>query len=429
MDRAGSIDPGAAATAATALQLIYVFGALVNASTHARTFLPGAWINIGLAAAYWAGHGIPGITLAAGLGGVTLLATRFAAQIERNFTESIRMRFENVELVRQLEREKGVAVEANQAKSRFLAAASHDLRQPLHALLMFSALVENAGDAQRSMIVGHIRDAAQTLDKLFAGLLDLSKLEAGAVQANLQAVWVDPLTQSLSSEFGAKCGNKGLEWHCTGVGIGVLADAFLLERVLRNLLDNALKYTRTGHVELHCTRCLDTQVEIAVVDTGIGIAAAQREAIFEEFFQIDNEARDSERGSGLGLAIVRRLCDLMGIELSVQSSVGSGSRFSLLLPWRPPPASQPLAQGMPDTTALAGLRVWVVEDNKHARVGTGELLGAVRCNCSSRSSGWRRHRRPRRTPCFPTTGSARARTATTRLPKRVAGTARSARRS
>lgn len=375
----GSGNESGAATVATTLQLIYIGGAMINASTHPPTFVTGAWINLGIAAAYWASHSAVGIPLAFGLLGLALLLTRVAAQIAGDFADSMRMRYENRELLLRLEEEKRAAVEANAAKSRFLAAASHDLRQPLHALLVFSSLLgRNPKDP--SALIGPIREAASALDKLFNGLLDISKLETGSVVPQLEAVNVLAVAQDLAREYSASCAD-GVRIIAVGEPASALTDPFLFERILRNLVDNAVKFTARGEIRLE----VDEEpggVIVRVRDTGAGIPPAMRGCIFEEYFQLDNPARDPSRGTGLGLAIVRRLAQLLEAPIQVDSEPGQGSVFSVQLPKAPGAraAAVETVPGPGGEASVQGMHVWLIEDNYLVRAATAQALEAWGCN-------------------------------------------------
>ena len=376
----GASNDTGAATVATALQLIYIGGALVNASTHPPTFVAGAWINLGIAASYWASHSAVGIPLSFSLLGLGLLLTHFSAQIAVDFAASIDMRFENRNLVIKLEEEKRAAEEANAAKSRFLAAASHDLRQPLHALLVFSSLLgRNPKDP--AALIGPIREAASALDKLFNGLLDISKLETGSVVAQLEPVNVTSLAQELAREYSATCVPGAVTISAHGDAAWALTDPFLFERILRNLVDNAVKFTQRGEIRLEVDQ--DGQgIVVRVRDTGTGIPAAMREHIFEEYFQLANPARDPARGTGLGLAIVRRLSRLLESPVQLESEPGKGSVFSLRLARAPVFLQVAKGDGLPleMEPSVQGRTVWLVEDNHLVRAATTQALEAWGCN-------------------------------------------------
>jgi len=376
----------------TMLLALYSLGALINASTHPPTFVTGAWINIGSSIVYWATHGETGWAPALTLAALLLLMTRFSMRIRQDFVDSVRIGREKDVLLERLRAESDAAQQARRAaeeaslsKSRFLAAASHDLRQPLHTLMLFSSLLERGSAENRQQFVQHIQSAAASLDKLFSGLLDLSKLDAGAVSASVSEVGIRTLVEPVVAELSVAAEQKGLALHLRiDEGLVVRTDPFLFERVLRNLIDNAIKYTDRGEVEV--STALDgTRVLLSVRDTGSGIPAADRERVFDEFHQLRNPNRAPERGSGLGLAIVRRLCELLGHRIELQSAEGVGSTFviGLELAAGAAAASGPVpaepAAGAPDAVAPDSLDVLVLDDDPRVRVAMTEMLRAWRC--------------------------------------------------
>ncbi|MES2610704.1 MAG: hybrid sensor histidine kinase/response regulator [Pseudomonadota bacterium] len=373
---------GGSATFATALQLIYLGGALVNASTHPPTFISGAWINLAFAAIFWLTQGgTNGLPLALALFGVGLVIAASSRQTAQAFRDSLQIRFENADLLRQLAEEKQLAEEANAAKSRFLAAASHDLRQPLHALLVFSSLLHRHETPQTSQLIAHIRDAAGSLDKLFSGLLDLSKLETGSIVPQMQALNIAAMVRDLVHEFQPRCAAKGVSIVAGGDDEAwVLSDAFLLERILRNLVDNAVKYTNEGGVTVSL-RAQESVVELLVSDTGIGIAQESQARVFEEYFQVGNPSRDPGQGSGLGLAIVRRLANLLGLEMGMRSDPGQGTTFMLTLPQAPIFESMGMGTVSAPTqpTLATAVDVWLVEDHALVRMATTQALESWGC--------------------------------------------------
>lgn len=373
---------GGVATFATALQLIYLGGALVNASTHPPTFIAGAWINLAFAALFWLTQGgTNGLPLALALFGVGLVIAASSRQTAQAFRDSLQIRFENADLLRQLGEEKQVAEEANAAKSRFLAAASHDLRQPLHALLVFSSLLHRHETPQTSQLITHIRDAAGSLDKLFSGLLDLSKLETGSIVPQMQALNIAAMVRDLVHEFQPRCSAKGVSISVEGdADAWVLSDAFLLERILRNLVDNAVKYTNDGGVVVSVL-AQQSVVALQVRDTGIGIAHEAQARVFEEYFQVGNRSRDPGQGSGLGLAIVRRLANLLGLDMGMHSNPGQGTTFTLALPQAPIFENTGVGalSAPPQPVLTTVVDVWLVEDHALVRVATTQALESWGC--------------------------------------------------
>ncbi|MBX9634478.1 MAG: hybrid sensor histidine kinase/response regulator, partial [Magnetospirillum sp.] len=215
------------------------------------------------------------------------------------------------------------------AKTRFLAAASHDLRQPMQALSMFVAVLAGRSmDTAQAALVNRIQDSVTALEGLLNSLLDVSKLEAGLVEPHMAEFSVAGIMDRLAAEFEPLCQADGLELKVVPCRRVVRSDPALLERILRNLLSNAVRYTKTGRIVFGCRRRGRVLV-FEVWDTGIGIPAAEIKNIFREFHQVGNSARDRRQGLGLGLAIVERLAALMDHTISVRSVEGRGSVFSV----------------------------------------------------------------------------------------------------
>ena len=265
----------------------------------------------------------------------------FGHRLNDVLTRSLVIRYENVDLIGELKDRTRIALDAraaaeaaNRAKSQLLAAASHDLRQPLHALgLYVAALAARARDAEWRPLVGHVESAANALEIQFAQLIDLSRLDAGALTPERGDVALGELFARIRNEFAPQAAARGVSLTIVPTRIVVDSDPALLERIVGNLVGNGIRYTSRGGVLLGARRC-GTHVAIDVVDTGIGIAPAHRERIFEEFYRVRNDAGPAQprHGMGLGLAIVRRFADLLGHEVAVESREGAGSRFRVRVP-------------------------------------------------------------------------------------------------
>jgi len=228
-----------------------------------------------------------------------------------------------------LEIARGQAQLANTAKSRFLAAASHDLRQPLQSLTLLQGLLAKAikgGSAEQ--LVGRFDETLRTLSAMLDGLLDVNQIEAGTVKAEISRFPVSELFDGLTDEFTLLAQAKGLSLHIVSCGIEICSDPRLLAQMIRNLLSNALKYTPNGKLLLGCRR-REGVLRIEVWDSGIGIPAGELQAIFDEYHQLDNSARERSRGLGLGLSIVQRLGNLLGHRIEVRSKPGKGSVFAI----------------------------------------------------------------------------------------------------
>lgn len=231
-----------------------------------------------------------------------------------------------------LEAAKSEAERANVGKSRFLAAASHDLRQPLQTISLLQGMLEKrAPDEATLKLVHRLDETVRTMSSMLDKLLDINQLEAGVVRPATIDFPIQGLLDRLRSEFTYHPTTDGLDWRMVLSSLTVHSDPRLLEQILRNLLSNALKYTSKGRVLLGCRRRGDT-LRIEVWDTGPGIPDTELKAIFHEFHQLDNPARERSKGLGLGLAIVQRLADLLGHKIDVRSRVGAGSVFTVEVP-------------------------------------------------------------------------------------------------
>ena len=267
--------------------------------------------------------------------------------------------------MRDVQAARDAAVTANLAKSRFLATASHDLRQPLHAMNLFiSALRRRVSGDEAMQLVDGMASATASMQAMFNSVLDVTKLEAGAVTPALADIFVEPVLARLRASFEGPATAKGLALDIPTTDAQVHSDPVLLESVLRNLLSNAVRYTRQGEVNLTC-ETIEQVVRIEVCDTGVGIPASEQERIFEEFHRLSS-AGSAERGLGLGLAIVRRLADLLGIGIELTSEVGIGSVFALTVP-QAASAVEAVVTPREVLNPLIGRRLLLVEDDPLVR--------------------------------------------------------------
>ncbi|HEV2549812.1 MAG TPA: chemotaxis protein CheB [Stellaceae bacterium] len=261
------------------------------------------------------------------------------------------------------------AEQANLGKSRFLAAASHDLRQPLQTLsLLQGILAKKVTDPDASKLVGRLEETLGAMSGMLDTLLDINQLEAGIVRPSLVTFSLKDLLERLRTEFAYHAAARGLGWHVVPCRLFVRSDPRLLEQLIRNLLSNAVKYTERGRVLLGCRRHGD-KLSIEVWDTGPGIPEGQLKAIFEEFHQLENATRERSRGLGLGLAIVQRLADLLGHPVDVRSRPGKGSVFTVEVPLGREDAASPPPQDRPAKENDLRRRgtVLVVEDDQSVR--------------------------------------------------------------
>jgi two-component system, sensor histidine kinase len=318
---------------------------------------------------------IPGII-------VFFVVLSFGKTVNRVMAESIKRRFENQDLIEELRAQKAIADEArhaaeaaNRSKTQFFAAASHDLRQPLHAMGLFAAaLYEKVKDPEVLNTVKSINASVAALEGLFNELLDISKIDSGVIKPRLTNFPLEEVFGRLRDEFAAEAQAKGLRLSVASAHGPVLSDSVLLERIIRNLLGNAIRYTSQGEITLSA-RQVDGSLRIEVRDTGPGIRPEDRERIFEEFVQLANPGRTSKKGLGLGLSIVRRLCGLLGYEVRLASELGEGSTFSLDVPvGTATDPARPEATVAKRGADVSGRLVVVVDDEAAIVDGMKELL-------------------------------------------------------
>lgn len=267
---------------------------------------------------------------------------------------------------------------ANQGKSRFLATASHDLRQPLQTLeLLNGSLRRMPTSAAVTDAVVQQGDAIVAMSRLLNALLDISKLESGAIKPEPTDFAVADIFEALRRAFAATAANKGLELQVSAGAEVAHSDPSLIEQILRNLISNAIKYTRRGLVSLRCSISPDSMLHLDVVDTGIGIPATQIQFIYDEFYQVGVPVNSTREGYGLGLSIVQRIVKLLSLTLEVRSEVGKGSVFSLAVPAGAahlPHSRAEMGEVQANQQPTGALRVLLVEDDMSVRDATRMLL-------------------------------------------------------
>ncbi|WP_315872182.1 NahK/ErcS family hybrid sensor histidine kinase/response regulator [Pseudomonas sp. JV449] len=269
------------------------------------------------------------------------------------------------------------AEQANLSKTKFLAAVSHDLLQPLNAARLFtSALLERPSET----LVRNVSNSLEDVENLLGTLVDISKLDAGVIKADIAPFALSELLDNLAVEYTELARSEGLELHFVGCSALVRSDIQLLARILRNLLSNALRYTYKGRVVLGCRR-QHQRLSIQVWDSGMGIAEERLEEIFQEFKRGDVQRPDQDRGLGLGLAIVEKIAGILGHRVSVKSWPGKGSMFSVEVPLSATaPKSLPmLAMSEPMLERLQGARVWVLDNDAAICAGMRTLLEGWGC--------------------------------------------------
>lgn len=315
-----------------------------------------------------------------------------ARTADRATRRSIALKLENDRLVSQLRAESQRALAAQEAaekadrdKSRFLAAASHDLRQPLHAMGLFlESLQRSPLNDHQLTVLGHAHAASGAAAEMLTTLLDYSRLEAGVVKVRPDAFAVQPLLTALEQEFGVQADTAGLVYRTRETSAAAFADRSLVGLVMHNFISNALRYTAKGGVLIAC-RTRGKRLALEVWDTGPGIPRSQWDNIFKEFHQLGNPERDRRKGLGLGLAIVQRLAREMNTSVEVLSQPGRGSVFRLWLDrWQG--ALEDDTAPAPDTVSLVGLKVLAIDDDEAVRLGMQSLLHSWGCQCITAES-------------------------------------------
>lgn len=310
----------------------------------------------------------------------------FARQLSRTLIESMRLRLEKQELVQQLREEMSAteaararAEDANLAKSKFLAAASHDLRQPLQAMNLFIEALRHEKDPARAERVRlHLGDSAQALEGLLNELLDISRLEAGLFHPQPRMISLQTVFDALKRELQPLADEKGIELGFVATRLNIASDPGMLGRILRNIVTNAIRHTERGAVLVGCRR-KGGRVAIAVCDTGPGIEPQFHQAIFREFYQLGNPERDRRKGLGLGLAIVDGLCRILDHPLELKSRVGHGSTFLVHVPIAEGDVPQLEEMDEAVSAGLHGYAVLVIDDEQAIRQAMTEVLGGWGC--------------------------------------------------
>lgn len=259
--------------------------------------------------------------------------TSIALTTQKAFNRTSELHFFNNKLMREVVTQKETAENAVHAKNQFLAAASHDLRQPLHAQGLFiDAMLDQNLSPEADEIVSKIQLSTEALNSLLNSLLDISRLDADSVEYTPQHMPLSPMLNSIIQEYLERANENGSNIVLNAPkNLAVYCDEALLYRLIRNLIDNAVKFTENGSITI-CAKMTYKKVTVTISDTGKGIPDNQQDNVFTEFTQLDNPERDRQKGLGLGLAIVKRLSKLMDVPVSMESSLGKGTTFSLALP-------------------------------------------------------------------------------------------------
>jgi signal transduction histidine kinase len=328
------------------------------------------------------------------LGSMVYVGYLFTQAINSSKTirDAINLRFENALLVEKLRIETEVAdaakreaESANTAKSKFLAAASHDLRQPVHAQGLFlETLARTDLTPHQRELVSNARAASEASSELLNALLDFSRIEAGVVEPYLQDFRLQPLLNKIENELAPQADAKNIVYRSRETPLSVCSDQILLESILRNLVSNAIRYTKRGGVLVGC-RQHQGEAILEVWDTGIGIPTEYQREIFREFYQLGNPERDRSKGLGLGLAISEGLARTLGHRITLASIPGKGSVFRLHLPIKADPSGV-VQSHLQSKTRVLNARILVIEDEVAVRNGMKHLLHDWGCICDTADS-------------------------------------------
>jgi len=364
----------------TIVAIGWLAGGPATSIGHARAFLAFTVpITLQLVIMWTVVDHLVGLAIGAMLLLFFAVQARYTRDAARTLLQSLSQRYRNRRLVEKLVQARDEAQAATAAKSLFLAAASHDLRQPLSALALHSAaLSRRKGDPRVEHIASKMDGCITSMGALLGALLDISQLDANTLVPRPEDVRLSDLCAGLGSEFKEAVTERRLQLRVqTDPDLWVHTDPEQLKRLLRNLLDNAVKYTLESAVSLTAYAERGSAV-VSVNDTGPGIPDEKHEAVFQEFVQLHNPERDRRRGLGLGLAIVRRLVQLLGAELRFQSQTGCGTTVSIALPAVPRPVlvSSPRR---PTKVSIAGWRVLVLDDEVDVREAMRTLLEELEC--------------------------------------------------
>lgn len=305
----------------------------------------------------------------------------------RRIEESVTQDFRNAELLEEVRATKDALEKASREKSLFMAATSHDLRQPLHAQSMILQIMSSrAQGTELEDLVDKMMTSNDSLIALFNALLEVSQLDAGTIEVHASHHSLLETTHLIIDEFQETAHQKGLKLALIGEECVVYSDPILLMRILRNLVSNALKFTQNGQVTLKMIE-QNSVVHVSVCDTGIGISESDQDIIFGEYTQLGNPSRDRRNGVGLGLALVRRMCKLLGHKLYVESSPGQGSCFCLELPAGNPEKMVHLSQE-PMTELVRDLDILVIDDEQPILDAMNTLFSDWSCKARTVTSLW-----------------------------------------
>ena len=335
--------------------------------------------------AYLLGIPEPYYLLAVSLGLFLAFMIQIVLAFHRSNAQNIWLSKRNEKLASSLEVKKQEAEHSAASRTRLLASASHDLRQPLQALNFFlAALQPEIRTDKGKNLYAKLDQCTEGMNELLGSILDISKLDAQTVTLSQEAFCLNSMLDALDQQFRIAAENKGLSLTVASASVYVYSDPILVRRILSNLIANAVNYTEKGSIEVAIVQ--GQTLELQVRDTGLGLTEQEQTHIFEEFYQLNNPERDRKKGLGLGLSIVKRLCQLMDIPLSVASVKGEGSSFSLQLPICEAPPVSAAPQSFSPENLTEDKKVLVIDDEISIRESLAELLRKWQCEVETAES-------------------------------------------
>ena len=303
----------------------------------------------------------------------------FSFVINRNLATSLQLRFENLDLLKGLEEQKERAEKANKDKSRFLAATSHDLRQPLHAMDLYLGALKNVlSTGEQHELLAKSQSSSKALAELLNALMDISRLDAGSINIDKKTLALKPLLDEICQSMQGQAAQQHLSLKCNVDDVNVYSDPILFARMVRNLLSNAIKHSKGSQVFIS-TEHQGDNVTLNIIDNGKGIVDTELENIFSEFYQLNNPERDRNKGLGLGLAIVKRIAHQLEHAISVSSVLAQGSTFSIRLPVKNEAEEIQQTQSDIERFDLSGLFTIIIEDEASVRDAMRLLLRSWDC--------------------------------------------------
>lgn len=306
--------------------------------------------------------------------------------MEKTIRNAIALGFDKEELIDQLHNSLDEIEEVNAAKTRFLASASHDLRQPIQAMsLVTEAMKGSQLNDYQLKLHGHMQAAVESTYNMLDSLLDFSKVDAGAIVPKIETFSIDKLLNHLEAELSPLADRKNLKFRCRSTKAIAESDPRIVEMILRNLITNAIRYTPSGGILLACRKLSNKMVSLEVWDTGIGMSEEDTSQIFKEFHQIQNPKSDGRKGFGLGLAISQGLAKAINAEITVESQLDKGSVFR----FRIPSSQSSVIDDLPETVSIQdfkGKSILVIDDNERIRESMKTLLESWGCHCHASDS-------------------------------------------